>query len=98
LAAAAAVVLVVVVFGPWQSPSSSDYGESEIARAAEETRLAIALVGSVARRGEASLADKVLRDGVAIETVRGINRSLQIIGEAAASAAAADVPATPLTH
>lgn len=96
LAAVATVILAIAVLSPWRSLTTPEYTDHEITRAAEETRLALALVGSVARRGEASIADKVLRDGVAAETVRGINRSLQIIGGAAA--AAADMPATPLPH
>jgi hypothetical protein len=96
LAAVAAIVLMVVVLAPWRIPSSSQYTDHEITRAAKETKLALALVGSAARRAEASLADKVLREGVAAETVRGIDRSLKIIGGAAS--AAADLPATPRPH
>jgi anti-sigma factor RsiW len=96
LAAAAAVVLMVVVLLPWRSPSTPEIAELEITRATEETKLALALVGSVARRGEARIAGKILGEGVAAETVRGINRSLQIIGGAVA--AKADLPATPLPH
>jgi anti-sigma factor RsiW len=96
LAAVATVVLLVVVFSPWRGPTTPQLVDHEITRATEETKLALALVGSVTRKAELSVAESILEDGVAAQTVRGINRSLQIIGGAAT--AAAGVPATPLPH
>lgn len=94
LATAAAVALVVAVLSPWRGPNPPQFPDHEVVRAAEETRLAVALVGSVVRRGELSVTDRILKDSSAVHTVRGVHRSLQIIGGAAA--AAADLPATPL--
>jgi anti-sigma factor RsiW len=96
LAAVATVVLLVVVFSPWRGPSAPHLVDQEITRATEETKMALALVGSVTRKAELSIAESILEDGVAAQTVRGINRSLQIIGGAATAAAA--VPATPRPH
>jgi hypothetical protein len=96
LAAAATVVLAFVVLFPWRSPTVPEYADHEITRAAEETKLALAYVGGVARRAEIRVTERVLEEGVAAQTVRGISRSMKIIGGAAT--AAADMPATPLPH
>jgi anti-sigma factor RsiW len=96
LAAVATIVLLVVVLSPWPGPTTQQPVDYEIRRATEETKLALALVENVARRAQLSVAESILENGVAAQTVRGINRSLQIIGGAATAATA--VPATPQPH
>jgi anti-sigma factor RsiW len=96
LAAAAAVALMIFVVSPWRRPTEPQYTDQEIARAVAETRLALAYVGSVARRAELRVKERVLNKGVAAQTVRGVRRSLQVIGEA--GAATADPLATPQTQ
>jgi anti-sigma factor RsiW len=93
LAAVAAVVLMVLVLSPWRRPAEPQYTDQEVARAAAETRLALAYVGSIAQRAELRVKERVLDDGAAAQTVRGFQRSLQVIGEA--GVAAANLPATP---
>jgi anti-sigma factor RsiW len=93
LAAVATVVLMVLVLSPWRRPSVPQYTDQEIERAAAETRLALAYVGSIAQRAELRVKERVLDEGTTARTVRGVRRSLQLIGEA--GAAAADLPATP---
>lgn len=93
LAAIAAVVLLVLLLSPWRRPAEPQYTDQEIAQATAETRLAFAYVGSIAQRAELRVKERVLDDGAAARTVRGVRRSLQLIGEA--GAAAADLPATP---
>jgi anti-sigma factor RsiW len=96
LAAVAAVVLMVLVLSPWRRPTEPQYTDQEVARAAAETRLALAYVGSIAQRAELRVKERVFDEGAAAQTVRGVRRSLQVIGEA--GAAAADLPATPRPH
>jgi len=93
LAAVAAVVLIFLVLSPWSRPTEPQYTDQEVARAAAETRLALAYVGSIAQRAELRVKERVLDQGAAAQTVRGVRRSLHVIGEA--GAATADLPATP---
>ena len=93
LAAVAAVVLIFLVLSPWSRPIEPQYTDQEVARAAAETRLALAYVGSIAQRAELRVKERVLDQGAAAQTVRGVRRSLQVIGEA--GAATVDLPATP---
>ncbi len=92
----AVVVLVVVAVSPWRDRSVPRYTDQEIARATEETKLALAYVGSITRRAELRVKEKIFDDGVAAQTVSGVRRSLRIIGGVAA--ATADTPATPLPN
>jgi hypothetical protein len=92
----AVVVLVVVTVSPWRDRSALQYTDQEIERATEETKLALAYVGSITRRAELRVKKKIFDDGVAAQTVSGVRRSLKIIGGAAA--ATADLPATPLPN
>ena len=96
LAAVAAVVLVVLVLSPSPRPTEQQYTEQEVDRAVAETKLALAYVGSIAQRAELRVKERVLNEGAAARTVRGVRRSLQIIGEAGATAA--ELPATPTTQ
>ena len=93
LAAVAAVVLVVLVLSPSPRPTEPEYTDQEVARAVAETRLALAYVGSIAQRAELRVKERVLNEGAAAQTVRGVRRSLRVIGEA--GVATADLPATP---
>ena len=93
LAAVAAVVVMVMVLYPWRRPPELQYTDQEVARAVAETRLALAYIGSVAQRAELRVKARVLDQGVAAQTVRGVQRSLRVIGEAGADTA--DLPATP---
>jgi anti-sigma factor RsiW len=93
LAVVAAVVLVFLVLSPWSRPTEPEYTDQEVARAAAETRLALAYVGRIAQRAELRVKERVLDQGAAAQTVRGVRRSLHVIGEA--GAATADLPATP---
>jgi len=89
----AAVVLMVLVVSPWRQHTEPQYTDREVAQAVAETRLALAYVGSVAQRAELRVKERVLNQGAAAQTVRGVRRSLQVIGEV--GAATADLPATP---
>ena len=93
LAAVAAVVLVVLVLSPSPRPTEPEYTDQEVARAVAETRLALAYVGSIAQRAELLVKERVLNEGAAAQTVRGVRRSLRVIGDA--GVATADLPATP---
>lgn len=95
-AAVVAVVLMVLVLSPARRPTEPQYTDQEVARAVAETRLALAYVGSIAQRAELRVKDRVLNEGAAARTVRGVRRSLHVIGEA--GGAAAESPATPTTH
>ena len=92
-AAVVVVILLVLVDSPWRRPAEPQYTDQEVARAVAETRLALAYVGSVAQRAELRIKERVFNEGVAAQTVRGVRRSLQVIGEA--GAATADPLATP---
>jgi len=96
LAAAAAVALMIVVLFPSPRPTEPQYTDQEVARAVAETRLALAYVGSIAQRAELQVKTRVLDKGPAVQTVRGVQRALDFIGEA--GIAAADQAATPQTQ
>jgi anti-sigma factor RsiW len=87
LAAGAAVILMVLIASPSRRPAEPQYTDQEVARAVAETRLALAYVGSVAQRAELRVKQRVLNEGVAAQTVRGVRRSLQAIGDAGAATA-----------
>jgi anti-sigma factor RsiW len=92
-AAFAAVVLAVVLVAPWDWRRGPEYSDEEIQRAAAETRLALAYIGSITRRAERRVKEKVLEEGAAAKAVRDVNRTFQIIG--GMGAGAATPPATP---
>jgi len=93
LAAVAAVVVMALVLSPWRRPSEPQYTDQEVARAVAETRLAFAYVGNIAQRAEKRVKARVVDQGAAAQAVRGVWRSLRVIGEAGAETA--DLPATP---
>jgi anti-sigma factor RsiW len=95
-AAVAAVVLAVMVFSPSPRPTEHQYTDQEVARAVAETKLALAYVGGIAQRAELRVKERVFDEGAAGRAVRGVRRSLQVIGEAGPSAA--ESPATPTTQ
>lgn len=80
MAAVAAVLVALVVISPWTRRSEPEYSEQEIVRAASELRLAFAYVGDITRRAEVRVKERVIDDGVAAQTMRGVRRSFQIIG------------------
>jgi anti-sigma factor RsiW len=93
IAAVATVVVMVLVLSPWRGPNEPQYTDQEVARAAAETRLALAYVGSIAQRAELRVKARVLDEGVAAQTVRGVRRSLRIIGGVGTEES--DLPTTP---
>ena len=92
-AALAAVVLAVVLVAPWGGRDAPEYSDEEIQRVTAETRLALAYVGSISRRAELRVKERVLDEGVAAEALRDVSRTFQIIG--GMGAGAATPPATP---
>jgi anti-sigma factor RsiW len=95
-AAVAAVVVVVLVLSPSLRPPERRYTDQEVARAVVETQLALAYVARIAHRAELRVKERVINEGAAAQTVRGVRRSLQVIGEA--GAAAEELPATPTSQ
>jgi hypothetical protein len=93
VAALAAAVLAVVLVAPWGGQDAPEYSEEEIHRATAETRLALAYFGSITRRAELRVKQRVLDEGVAAKAVRDVSRTFQIIG--GMGAGAATPPATP---
>jgi anti-sigma factor RsiW len=95
-AVAAAVAVMVLFVSQWDRPTEPQFTDREVARAVAETRLALAYVGSVAQRAELRVKERVFDEGAAAQTVRGVQRSIQVLGEA--GTAVADPPATPRTQ
>jgi anti-sigma factor RsiW len=74
-AAATAVAMVVTALAWWQRPvPRPSLDDPEIARAAHETRLALALVGALGRR---AAVDEVLGRVVVSPTVTGVRNALR---------------------
>jgi hypothetical protein len=82
MAAVAAILLLVIVMSPWDRSSVPEYSDQEISRAAAELQLAFAYVGDITRRAEVRVKERVLDESVAAQTMRGVRRSLRIIGGA----------------
>ena len=80
VAALAAVIVLVLAVAPWMGKPTPQISEREAARAAAETRLALAYVGVVARRAEQHVRYRILSDGPVSATVRGISRSIKWTG------------------
>lgn len=73
--AAVAVALMVTAVAWWQRPAARpSFDDPEIARAAQETRFALALVGALGRR---AALDEVLGRRVVSPTVDGVTRALR---------------------
>ena len=79
---AVGVVLMLTVL-PMRRSGTPPYTDQEVARAAEETRLALAYVSSVTRRAESQVRRKIFEDGALSVTVRGISRSFEWTGSSA---------------
>jgi len=79
---AVGVVLMLTVL-PTRESGTPQYTDKEMARAAEETRLALAYVSSVTRRAESQVRRKIFEDGAVSATVRGISRSFEWTGSSA---------------
>ncbi len=75
LAAAAAAVFAVVLIRPWHQPEPAVYTEQEVQRAVDETKLALSYISLVTRRAEVKVRDRAVST-----TVRGISRSLKLVG------------------
>lgn len=80
MASVAAVLLLVVLISPWDRKSTPEYSDQEISRAAAELRLAFAYVGDITRRAEERVKERVIDESFAAQTMRGVSRSLRIIG------------------
>ena len=89
MAVVAAIVLFMLAVVPWrQSETPPRYTAEEVERAAEETKLALAYVGGIARYAERQARHKVLSDDVVSGTLREISRSIEWTGAAVSSAPA----------
>ena len=89
VAAVAAIVLFMLVVVPLrQSETPPRYSAEEVERAAEETKLALAYVGAIARYAERQARHKVLSDDAVSGTLREISRSIKWTGAAVSSAPA----------
>jgi len=83
IAALALVAVLLVAVLPMRRSGIPQYTDKEVARAAEETKLALAYVSSATRRAESEVRRKIFEDGAVAATVRGISRSLEWTGSAA---------------
>ena len=92
-AALVAVVLAVALVVPWGGRDAPEFSDEEIRRVTAETRLALAYVGSITRRAELRVKQRVIDEGVAAEALRDVSRTFQMIG--GMGAGAATPPATP---
>jgi anti-sigma factor RsiW len=89
VAAVAAIVLFIFAVVPLrQSETPPRYSAEEVERAAEETKLALAYVGGIARYAERQARHKVLSDDAVSGTLREISRSIEWTGAAVSSAPA----------
>ncbi len=89
MAAVAAIVLFMLALVPWrQSETPPRYSAEEVERAAEETKLALAYVGGIARYAQRQARHKVLSDDAVSGTLREISRSIEWTGAAVSSAPA----------
>lgn len=77
VAAAAALVLTV---GPQPRPRQPSPTSAEARRAADDTRLALAVLAGVTRRAEDRVRGRVL-EGAVGTAVKGVSRSLRWVGE-----------------
>jgi hypothetical protein len=83
IATLAVVVVVMLAVLPARESGTPQYTDKEVARAAEETKLALAYVSSVTRRAESQVRRKVLEDGAVAATVHRISRSMDWTGTVA---------------
>ena len=77
------VVVVMLAVLPTRESGTPQFTDKEVARAAEETKLALAYVSSVTRRAESQVRRKIFEDGAVSTTVRGISRSFEWTGSSA---------------
>jgi len=87
-AIAAIAVLMLAIVPLRQSETPPRYSVEEVERAAEETKLALAYVGGIARYAERQARQKVLSDDAVSGTLREIARSIEWTGAAVSSAPA----------
>jgi anti-sigma factor RsiW len=79
-AAAAAAAALVITVGPQPRPRQPSPTSAEARRAADDTRLALAVLAGVTRRAEDRVRGRVL-EGAVGTAVKGVSRSLRWVGE-----------------
>ncbi len=77
LAAIAAAVLLALVIAPERQKPLPHTDSAEVERVTAETRVAMAYLASAARRAEARLTQRVVRDRAVMATVKGVSSSLK---------------------
>lgn len=77
VAAIAAAVLLALVIAPERQKPLPHADTAEVERVTAETRLAMAYLASAARRAEARVTNRVVRDRAVMATVNGVSSSLK---------------------
>lgn len=77
VAAVAAAGLIALVLAPERKTSPPQTDAAEVERVTAETRLALAYLGSVARRAEARVKSSVVEDRAVVATLNGVSTSLR---------------------
>lgn len=77
VAAVAAAVLLALVVAPERQTPRPQADAAEVARVTAETRLALAYLGSAARRAEVRLKTRVVDDRAVVATLKGVSSSLR---------------------
>jgi hypothetical protein len=77
VAAVAAVVLLALAVAPERRAPPPKPTAAEVERVTAETRLALAYLGSAARRAEARLKTRVAGDRAVAATMNGVSSSLR---------------------
>ena len=75
--AVAAASLLVLVLAPERNTSPPQANAAEVERVTAETRLALAYLGSAARRAEARVKSSVVDDRAVVATLNGVSTSLR---------------------
>jgi len=85
-AVAVIAVLVLAVVPLLRTPTTPRYSAEEVERATEETKLALAYVGGIARHAERQARQKVMSEAAVSGTLREISRSIEWTGAAVSPA------------
>lgn len=75
--AVAAAVLLALSLAPERKASTPQTNAAEVERVTAETRLALAYLGSAARRAEARVKSSVIEDRAVVATLNGVSTSLR---------------------
>jgi len=75
--AVAAAVLLALVLAPGRKTSPPQINTAEVERVTAETRLALAYLGSAARRAEARVKSSVADDRAVVATLNGVSTTLR---------------------